>query len=330
MNSECLLFCESLSNMPWEERPSGCSDPVWRYSGNPVIGRNPIPSAPTIYNSAVVPYNGEYIGVFRADHKCHMPHLHLGRSRDALNWEIEDTPIQFEGADPEISRMEYAYDPRVCRVDDTYYISWCTGYHGPTIGLAKTRDFQTFTQLENAFLPYNRNGVLFPKKINGNFMMLSRPSGTGHCAFGEIYISESPDLCFWGKHRFVMGTGEKWWDAVKIGAGPVPIETSEGWLVFYHGVIGTCNGFIYSMGAALLDREHPSRVLARLPEPLLSPECDYEVVGKVPNVVFPCATLCDADTGRIALYYGAADTVTAMAFCFADEIVRLLKQHRCS
>lgn len=319
---------QNLPNLPWENRPEGCSNPVWRYSANPVIGRNPIPSAPMVYNSAVVPYDGGYIGVFRADHKCNMPFLHLGRSGDALNWTIEDEPIRFEGADEAISHIEYAYDPRVCKIEDTYYISWCNHYHGPTIGLAATKDFKTFTQLENAFLPYNRNGVMFPRKINGNFALLSRPSDAGHTPFGDIYFSESPDLCFWGKHRFVMGAGKKWWECVKIGAGPVPIETSEGWLVFYHGVNGTCNGYFYSMGAALLDRNTPSRLLARLPEPLLCPETDYEVVGKVSNVIFPCAALCDAETGRLAIYYGAADTVTALCFCYVDEIMAMLKNNR--
>lgn len=320
---------QDLPGMPWEERPVGCTDPVWRYSANPVIGRNPVPGVLNVYNSAVVPFGDEYIGVFRADHKCSMPQLHLGRSRDGMSWQIEPKPIRMEGADPEISGFDYAYDPRLCKVDDTFYISWCTDYHGPTIGMAWTRDFKTFTQLENAFLPYNRNGVLFPRKINGNFVMLSRPSDGGQTPFGDIYLSESPDLCYWGKHRFVMGADRrKWWESIKIGAGPIPIETTEGWVVFYHGVIGTCTGFTYSMGAALLDREKPSKVIARLPEPLLTPEADYEVVGKVPNVIFPCATLCDATTGRMAVYYGAADTVTAVAFCHVDEILSLLSAQR--
>ncbi len=327
MGSNIKIFCENLPNMPWEERPVGCKEPVWRYRANPVIDRNPIPSAPTIYNSAVIPYENGYIGVFRADHKCYMPYLHLGRSQDAVNWKIENKPIKLQGADPAISHIEYAYDPRVCKIEDTYYISWCNDYHGPTIGLASTKDFKTFTQLENAFLPFNRNGVLFPRKINGNFLMLSRPSDSGHTPFGDIYLSASPDMCFWGKHRYVMGTGDRWWEGVKIGAGPIPIETSEGWLLFYHGVLGTCNGFVYNMGVALLDRDNPAKVLARLKTPLLCPEKDYEIVGKVPNVIFPCAALCDAATGQLAIYYGGADTVTALCFCRVDEILALLKEN---
>ena len=115
-------------------------------------------------------------------------------------------------------------------------MTWCNGYHGPTIGIARTKDFVHFEQLENAFLPYNRNGVLFPRKFDGKFLMLSRPSDTGHTPFGDIFVSESPDLVYWGRHRHVMGRGWPWWQGTKIGAGPSPIETSEGWLLFYHGV----------------------------------------------------------------------------------------------
>ena len=156
--------------------------------------------------------------------------------------------------------------------------------------------------------------------------MLSRPSDSGHTPFGDIFLSESPDLTYWGRHRKVMSKGAAgWWQDVKIGAGPVPIETTEGWLLFYHGVVGTCNGLVYSMGAALLDRDQPSKVLYRCRDYLLTPEEPYETVGFVPNVVFPCAALHDAATGRIAIYYGAADTHVAVAYTYADELIRYIK-----
>jgi beta-1,4-mannooligosaccharide/beta-1,4-mannosyl-N-acetylglucosamine phosphorylase len=119
--------------------------------------------------------------------------------------------------------------------------------------------------------------------------------------------------------------GSGWWQSVKVGAGPIPIETSEGWLLFYHGVTGTCNGFVYSMGAALLDLQEPSRVLYRTRDYLLTPEKEYETTGFVPNVVFPCATLHDAESGRIAIYYGAADTYVAVAYTQLELLVESLK-----
>ncbi|MGN0363429.1 MAG: glycosylase, partial [Bilifractor sp.] len=109
------------------------------------------------------------------------------------------------------------------------------------------------------------------------------------------------------------------------GAGAAPIETSEGWLMFYHGVTGTCNGFVYSIGGAILDIDEPSRVKYRCHTFLLTPETWYEERGFVSNVCFPCATIHDAATGRIAIYYGAADSYVAMAFTTVDEIIDYIK-----
>ena len=107
----------------------------------------------------------------------------------------------------------------------------------------------------------------------------------------------------------------------------MPIETTNGWLLFYHGVLNSCNGYVYSMGAALLDLDKPWKVICRTKPYLLSPQALYECVGDVPNVVFPCAALTDADTGRIAIYYGCADTVTSLAFCQIDELMDYLKKN---
>ena len=193
--------------------------------------------------------------------------------------------------------------------------------------MAKTTDFKTFTRIENPFLPFNRNAVLFPRKVGGKFKLLSRPSDSGHTPFGDIYISESPDMEYWGHHRHVMGKSGNWWENVKIGGGAAPIETSEGWLLFYHGVTGTCNGLVYSIGGAILDRDEPSKVLYRCNTFLLTPEEWYEERGFVPNVCFPCATLQDAETGRIAVYYGCADSYVGLAFTTIDEVVSYIKEH---
>jgi beta-1,4-mannooligosaccharide/beta-1,4-mannosyl-N-acetylglucosamine phosphorylase len=151
--------------------------------------------------------------------------------------------------------------------------------------------------------------------------MLSRPSDDGHTPFGDVFYSESPDLVHWGRHRHVLGTRDWTWESTKVGAGPTPIETPEGWLVLYHGVLTSCNGFVYSMGAALLDLDEPWRVIARGSDYLLAPQVPYEQVGDVPNVVFPCAALHDEKTGRLAIYYGAADTVVALAFTDVDRLL---------
>lgn len=241
--------------------------------------------------------------------------IFAGFSDDGINWKIEHSPIVFKAGNTEMIDSDYKYDPRVTFIDDRYWITWCNGYNGPTIGIGYTFDFVEFFQCENAFLPFNRNGVLFPEKIDGKFAMLSRPSDNGHTPFGNIYISFSPDMKYWGEHRCVMKVTafeDSAWQCLKIGAGSVPLRTEEGWLMFYHGVINTCNGFRYSMGAALLDLEDPTKVLCRTRSYLLAPALSYETSGDVPNVIFPCAAIADGD--QIGVYYGAADTSVAIAF----------------
>ncbi len=324
--SKQTIIGEALPNIPWEDKPAECKTVVWRSERNPVIPRDLIPTSNSIFNSAVVPFKGEFAGVFRCDNTARRMQLHTGRSKDGVNWELEPERIQFICDDEEIGNFVYGYDPRVCWIEDRYYVTWCNGYHGPTIGVAYTHDFKEYHQLENAFLPFNRNGVMFPRKINGKYAMLSRPSDNGHTPFGDIFYSESPDMCHWGCHRHVMGTAGGW-QSTKVGAGPIPIETTEGWLMIYHGVLTSCNGFVYSTGAALLDIDKPWKVIHRTRPYILSPQKLYECVGDVPNVVFPCAAVCDAPTGRIALYYGGADTVVCLAFTQVDELIGFIKDN---
>lgn len=326
INGKQTVIGEAVPNIPWEDKPAGCKTVVWRSEQNPIIPRDLIPTSNSIFNSAVVPFEGEYAGVFRCDNTARQMQLHSGRSKDGINWEIEPERIQFICDDPEVGHFVYGYDPRVCWIEDRYYVMWCNGYHGPTIGIGYTYDFKEFHQLENAFLPFNRNGVPFPRKINGNYAMLNRPSDNGHTPFGDIFYSESPDMCYWGRHRHVMSTAGGW-ESTKIGAGPIPIETTEGWLMIYHGVLTSCNGFVYSFGAALLDIDQPWKVLYRAKPYILSPQKLYECVGDVPNVAFPCAAVCDAPTGRLAIYYGGADTVVCLAFTQIDELIGFIKKN---
>lgn len=313
------IIGSALSNIPWERKPEGCPHPAWRYSGNPIIARDALPTSNSIFNSAAVPFGDGFAGVFRCDDRRREMRLHAGRSDNGIDWSIDPEPIQWVLDSPGLEAPEYGYDPRVVWIEDRYWVTWCNGFHGPCIGLGYTVDFENFHMLENALMPFNRNGVLFPRKIGGSYAMLSRPSDNGHTPFGEIFLSFSDDMIHWGRHRHVM-KGVQPWESTKIGAGPVPIETDEGWLLIYHGVLTSCNGFVYHFGAALLDLEQPWKVIRRTPQYLLSPQASYECVGDVPNVAFPCAALADSETGRIAIYYGGADTVTCLAFTTVDEI----------
>ena len=320
----------ALPNIPWEDRPADSSAALWRSSRNPIIPRDLISRSNSIFNSAVVPFGDSFAGVFRVDDTTRVMDVHAGFSQDGVNWKLDEATIKWEPTDDRVREIQetfvHAYDPRVTWLEDRYYVTWCNGYHGPTIGVGYTHDFKKFYQLDNAFLPFNRNGVLFPRRVNGMYQMLSRPSDNGHTPFGDIYLSESPDLIHWGRHRHVMTTKPYTWESTKVGAGPTPIETPEGWLLFYHGVLTSCNGFVYSFGAALLDLDEPWKVIARSRDYLISPQKQYEQVGDVQNVTFPCAALVDEPTGRVTIYYGAADTVTCLAHGYLKDIISFVKE----
>ena len=310
------IIGKELKNIPWQDKPEGYRYPVWRYTENPIIKRDDLFMSYSIFNSAVVPFGNGFAGVFRVDLMNRDQKLVVGFSDDAIHWNLKNEYI-YDG-----------YDPRLCEIDGYYYLSWVKMGNpaGTVIGIARTKDFVTFEDFEDATVPVSRNGVLFPKKINGKYMLFTRPCDKGHTPYGDIFLSQSPDLTYWGEHRLVMRPVKNW-ESTKIGAGPTPIETDEGWLCFYHGVQTSCNGYVYSMGAAIMDKDEPWKVLHRADSYLLNPMTDYECVGDVPNVCFPCSTLTDAKTGRIAIYYGGADTVVALAFTTVDETIDFIKKN---
>jgi len=309
------IIGKQIKNIPWQDKPEGCTEPVWRYTENPIIDRTFVKDANSIFNSAVVSFGDGFAGVFRMDDITRDQFLVTGFSKDGIHWKLNDKKI-FHG-----------YDPRLCEIDGKFYLSWVVHTdRGTSIGVASTTDFEAWDRMENAVLPVSRNGVLFPRKIGGNYMMFTRPCDKGHTPYGDIFLSQSPDLTYWGKHRFTIKP-ENNWEMTKVGAGPTPIETDEGWLCFYHGVITSCNGFTYSMGAMITDINELWKVLRRASCYLLSPREQYEFVGDVPNVVFPCAALADSESGKIAIYYGGADTVVGLAFTTVDEVLAFIKDH---
>ena len=153
---------------------------------------------------------------------------------------------------------------------------------------------------------------------------IPRPASQG--GLGKIWISDQPELKHWGDHTQVLGARRgAWWDAGKIGLSPPPIRTEYGWLILYHGVRMTPAGCIYRLGVALMDLENPERVIRRSPEWIFGPETEYEHIGDVGDVVFPCGVTVNEETQELRLYYGAADTTIAVATGNITEIVDYLR-----
>lgn len=324
-----VLNTRICKKLPWEDKPEGYFLPVWRYSKNPIIDRNVNNVIERTFNSGFVPFGDGYVGVFRGDTYAGIYKLFVGRSKDGLHFDIDEEPIHFVDKDGKpLPDSKYCYDPRVMELEGEYYVIFADQADEVSVGLAKTKDFKTFVKLERPFLPNCRNGALFQRKVNDKYLLISRPSDNASSFFGNIFMSESKDLEYWGHHRLITRNGWANWNGVKCGGGPAPIETDEGWLVIVHGVLYNCNNYVYSMGAIILDKDDPTKVIHKCENFLLTPQAPYEIAGHTPNVVFPTNILVGED-GKLAIYYGAADCYTCLAFSTIDTIIDYVKAHDC-
>ena len=206
-------------------------------------------------------------------------------------------------------------------------------------GIATSQDLREF-EIKSISVPENRNMVIFPEKINGNYVRLERPMPV-YSRDGDVFdmwLSESPDLVYWGKSRLVLGTEDVPYCNDKIGPGAPPIKTDKGWLVLFHSVDVDPergkNGWEkawrkrYVIGVALLDLEDPSKVIGMLKKPLIVPEGYYELEeGFRTNAIFPCGAILE-DDGTVKIYYGAGDAVVSMAYANIDELIALCKEPR--
>jgi predicted GH43/DUF377 family glycosyl hydrolase len=296
---------------------------VLRYRGNPILTPEMIPGANAVFNSSVALFDNRYVGVFRVEKRQGFQSLRLAWSDDGItNWKFDPDEVLVPTEEPFITYEEARYDPRITFIkeDNAYYICHASeNRFGCQISVARTRDFKKFEKIAIASEPTNRNMVLFPEKIDGLYVRLDRPFESG--GGGNIWISYSPDLVFWGKSECVMQSRSFAWDQGKIGPGCPPIKTEAGWLVIYHGVTPRINAKIYKAGVALLDLHDPRRVIARAKEYIMAPREDYERVGDVPNVVFPTAAIPYPEKDEMRIYYGGADTVFCMATAKLSELI---------
>ena len=244
-------------------------------------------------------------------------HLRLARSKDGVNFEIAETHAVFPQTALESWGIE---DCRITQIENTFYITYsAVSSKGVAVGLLSTEDFETYNREGIILPPENKDVVLFPEKINGQYYMLHRPV-PGSIGASEMWIASSSDLKSWGNHQYLMGRREGHFDSKKIGGGTVPIKTDQGWLAFYHGVDENEK---YCMAAVLMDLNDPSKVIARSTQPVLEPEAGYEKDGFFGNVVFSCGTI--VEKGTVKMYYGAADEMMACAEFSLQEVLEELK-----
>lgn len=314
---------------------------IKRYENNPVLSYKDVPyNAALIFNAGVAKYQGKYVMVFRNDYgsveerRLDGTNLGLAFSDDGIHWEVQDKPC-FDLKDEEILR---AYDPRLTVMDGKVYMCFAVDTrHGIRGGIAVTEDFEKF-EIISMTVPDNRNMVLFPEKIGGKYVRLERPFpvyGRGGKDRFDIWISDSPDLVYWGNSKLLLGVENVPYANDKIGPGAPPVKTEKGWLTTFHAVdldpSRGKNGWEsawkkrYCAGIMLLDLEDPSKVIGLCKDPLIAPETDYETVnGFRTNVIFPGGMILE-DDGEVKIYYGAADTVECLATAYVDDLIKLCK-----
>ena len=327
-----------------------------RHPSNPILSHTGVPfPATTVFNAGVAKFEGRYVMLFRNDYgrwgdpRFDGTNLGFAESADGIKWTVRAKPV----LDEEIARRALAhlfdkrfgpqeirrvYDPRITIIDGRPHLCFAVDTaHGVLGAIATTDDFETY-KFVSLSGPDNRNMVLFPEKIDGNFVRLERPFpiyGRGKPEAFEIWGSRSPDLRYWGDTRLVLGSEEVPFANSKIGPAAPPVRTRAGWLAPIHTVFKDPEKPLkgweaspwtkrYDAGLILLDLKDPTHVIGMMRSPLLTPETSYELDGFRGSVIFPCGFTLE-DNGEARLYYGAADTVIAMASAHVDDLIAACK-----
>ncbi len=292
-------------------------DIVHRWEGNPLISIEDLSfRCSDIHNAGVACLDGQMIMLITIEALQGFTQIYRAQSNDGINFSVDPSPLMVPQKDSPRGVYESGglRDARITPLDGTYYIIYLAdGDYGMRLALGRTDDFRKVEFIGYISQPDVKNGMLFPRKINGRYALLKRPVG------GAIWVSYSDDLTFWGDEQVVMTPRGGHWDSSRIGASAVPIEVEQGWLLIYYGVKQTQGGPLVRMGAAVLDKEDPSKVLARSNIPILSPREQYERIGDVPNMIFSCGAA--VQDGELRIYYGGSDSCICLGTANVAEIV---------
>ena len=301
-------------------RPS-TKGPLKRHPANPILTPEDMPFyCYSVFNSGAVLFEGKALLLLRVESCERKTDFYVATSGDGVHFDVSPEPIDYPlTATEQRYGKAHRFDMRITPLDGTYYVthaSWMKRW-GCSMGMATTDDFAHFKPFPHISVPSNRNHVLFPEKIGGLYCRLERPQDTR--GGGEIWVSYSHDLEFWGR-SMPLDMPKTSWSGNKSGAGAVPIKTDHGWLAIYHATASTCSTENYYLGAMLLDLEDPSTIVAAPGEFILAAEEVYECVGQTPNVVFTNGAV-EMPDGTLHVYYGAADTRMCLATSTVAELV---------
>jgi beta-1,4-mannooligosaccharide/beta-1,4-mannosyl-N-acetylglucosamine phosphorylase len=303
-----------------------------RYKENPILKPSMWPyRVNSVFNPGATMFNGKILLLNRVEDMRGFSHLCKAVSTDGITgWDIDNTPTMSPEDDKYPEDHYGIEDPRIIKLEnDTRYAICYTSFSksGPLVSLATTEDFVNFHRFGVIMPPDDKDASLFPRKFKDNWLLMHRPSPSAHFMGAHIWISASPDLIHWGESQILIPARKgSWWDAYKVGLGPQPIETPEGWLIIYHGVKSTASGALYRVGLCLLDLDDPHKIIKRCDEWVFGPNEIYERIGDVGDVAFPCGVVLRGN--ELLMYYGAADTAVGVAIGSLKEILDYIKNSK--
>jgi predicted GH43/DUF377 family glycosyl hydrolase len=302
-----------------------------RHGENPILAASDWPyPAHTVFNPGATRLpDGTTLLLCRVEDRRGLSHLCAARSANGVDaWVVDEEPTLMPDPDRYPEEVWGIEDPRITFIAELgkYAIAYTAfSKGGPCVALAMTEDFRRFERYGVIMQPDDKDAALLPRRIDGNYALVHRPANhsTAH-----IWLTCSPDLRNWGNHKLLLLARKgAWWDANKIGLSPPLVETSRGWLMFYHGVRSTAAGSLYRLGLALLALDDPTNCLLRGDSWIFGPETAYEHHGDVGNVVFPCGCTIGADGDTLRLYYGAADTSIGLATGSVRQLLEWLDRN---
>jgi len=301
-----------------------------RHPANPVLTAKNWPyPANTVFNPGATLFGDKVLLLARVEDRRGHSHLTKALSEDGVsNWQIDGFPTLEADPDNHPEELWGIEDPRIVYLAELgkwaiTYTAYSRG--GPLVAMALTDDFVKFDRLGPVMPPEDKDSALFPRRIKGKWALIHRPFAANYIPGAHIWLSFSDDMVHWGDRQVLMHARRGgWWDANKIGLAAPPLETAEGWILFYHGVRQTASGSIYRMGLALLDLDDPLKIRNRGEEWVFGPAQRYEREGDVDDVVFPSGWVLDEKTKILKMYYGGADACIAMASASVSDLLEYL------
>lgn len=305
-----------------------------------------------VFNPGVIYRDGVFHMLFRAISRDDVAPEYISRlgyatSTDGLNFVRQSDEPVFHPEPAFPYDLHGIEDPRITVLDGRIYLTYVS-IHVPALtrskcsrtALATTEDFRHFERL-GVLTPLpdidDRDWALFPRRFDGQYLMFTRPQSINENLDyvkwltadqpADIWLATSPDLTRWtmgpGNPVEVLGLAPRQpWEGAKTGIGPPPIETDAGWLVIYHG---KDRSDTYYGGLALLDRDNPRTVIARMPDPFLVPDKPWERNGDLDDCVYPSGAA--VKDGTLFVYYGAADDKCGVVTARLDDVLAQLVRH---